>query len=362
MSMVVKRMGKAAAWLICGPMALALVGGCKQEGEKAKIAPQPAPVPVLEAGSPSAPAVDPAAVLVEVDGAKLTVGEADKQIAAMLGPQAAGLDAERMAAIAGRFRKQVADRFVMRALLEQEAARRNIAVKEEDVESAVAMIKGRLPEGMTLESALAGEGLTESQFRSNLVSELKVKNLVESQVPTNMVVSDEEIAKVYEQDKSRFVQEEGVQARHILLKFDATDDDKAKSAKKDKAEALQKQLAAGADFEKLAKENSDCPSKERGGDLGVFRRGQMVKPFEDAAFSQPVSQIGPVVETSFGYHIIQVTGRTEAKTNTLAEVKDRLGEHLKQSKQMEAFESFITKLKGGAKITYADMIKANAAE
>lgn len=362
MSMVIERMGRMMGCLVCAVLVMALVSGCKQEGEAVKKAAQPVPVPVLETKSEAAPSANPAAVLVEVDGATLTVGEADKQIAAMLGPQAAGLDAERMAAIAGRFRKQVADRFVMRTLLEQEAVRRNIAVKNEDVEAAVTVIKGRLPEGMTLEAALAGEGLTEAQFRSNLVSELKVKGLVESQVPTNVVVSDEEIAKVYEEDKSRFVQEEGVQARHILVKFDAADDDKAKAAKKDKVESLQKQLAAGADFEKLAKENSDCPSKERGGDLGVFRRGQMVKPFEDAAFSQPVSQIGPVVETSFGYHVIQVTGRTEAKTNTLAEVKDRLGEHLKQRKQMEAFEGFIDQLKSSAKIAYGEVIKAGAAE
>ncbi len=359
MSRVIKRVGIGTGLLTCGLMVLALVSGCKQEGEKVKSEMQPAPV--VDVKEASVPVADPATVLVDVSGTKLTVGEADKQIAAMLGPQAAAMGADRMAAIAGRFRKQVADRFVMRTLLEQEAARRNITVKDSDVESAEAMIKQRLPEGMTLDAALAGEGLSEAQFRSNLVAELRVKGLVESEVPTNMVVSDEEITKAYEQDKSRFAQPESVQARHILVKFDPADDDKAKAAKKEKAEALQKQLVGGADFEKLARENSDCPSKERGGDLGLFPRGQMVKPFEDAAFSQPVSQIGPVVETSFGYHIIQVTGRSEAKTNTLEEVKVRLGEHLKQRKQMEAFEAFISKLKGSAKIAYSDLITSEPA-
>lgn len=81
-----------------------------------------------------------------------------------------------------------------------------------------------------------------------------------------------------------------------------------------KINALKKQLDEGASFETLAKENSACPSGARaGGDLGDFSRGMMVKAFEDAAFSQPLNVIGDPVETDFGYHLIKVTARDEAK-------------------------------------------------
>jgi len=362
MSKGIQRLGGVMTAMAVCLVTMVLGAGCKQEEKKAAATSRPPVAPLDVNVSTPAPAVDPAAVLVEVDGSKLTVGEADKQITAMLGPQAAGLGADRMAALMGRFRQQVAERFVMRTLLDQEAARRKIVVPDSEVQAAVAVIEKRMPEGMTLAKALEGEGISESQFRSNLVNELRIKLLVESEVPTNMVVSDAEVAKAYEADKDRFVQSESAQARHILIKVEPTDDAAAKTAKKTKAESLQKQLAAGADFEKLAKENSDCPSKERGGDLGSFQRGQMVKPFEDAAFSQTVNQIGPVVETTFGYHIVQVTGRSEAKTNTLDEVKVRLGEHLKQRKQMEQFESFVAKLKGQAKIAYSDLVKSEEAK
>lgn len=83
------------------------------------------------------------------------------------------------------------------------------------------------------------------------------------------------------------------------------------AAAKAKAEGLLARLQKGEDFAKLAQENSDCPSGQRGGDLSPFGKGQMVKEFEDAAFAQPIGEIGPLVKTKFGYHIIKVTARDE---------------------------------------------------
>jgi parvulin-like peptidyl-prolyl isomerase len=83
----------------------------------------------------------------------------------------------------------------------------------------------------------------------------------------------------------------------------------------------------------------------------------MVKPFEDAAFGQATNAIGPVVETQFGYHIIQVSEHSAGKTSELAEVKEKLVEHLKQKKQMDLFQTFVEKLKGKAKITLSELAK-----
>jgi peptidyl-prolyl cis-trans isomerase C len=303
---------------------------------------------------PAQPARDPATVLVTVNGTTLTVGEVEKQLAPMMAQM--GGD-PRMAAMKDRFYQQVVDRFVIRTVLAAEADRLKIAVTPADVDEAVSMITNRLPAGLTLEAALARDGISTEQFRSNLTAELRIKDYVESQVPTNVAVSDQEIADFYAQEKERFAVPETVTARHILLKVDKGVTDQVRGEKKAKAEALRKQLVEGADFAALARENSDCPSKERGGDLGSFGRGQMVKPFEEAAFSQATNAVGPVVETDFGYHIIQVTDRHAAGTTSLEEVKDRLTDHLKQKKQMAAFDTLMTSLKGKATITYDDSVK-----
>jgi peptidyl-prolyl cis-trans isomerase C len=343
--------------LICGGVAVSF--GCnKTDKPEAKTADKPvAEKPAADVMAPAAPAVDPSASLVEVGSDKLTVGQADKQILAMLGPQASQLQPGQLEAMMGRFRNQAAERFVVRSLLAQESDKRKIKVTEKDIDDTIEMIKTRLPKDMTMEDVLKRENLNMELLRSNLTSEIRIKMLVESEIPTNTVVSDEEVSKFYNDQKERFVQPESVSARHILVKTEATDDDKVKAEKKAKIEGLRKQLVEGADFEKLAQENSDCPSKERGGDLGSFPRGQMVKAFEDAAFSQATNAVGPVVETQFGYHIIQVTEHEAGKTTPLSEVKEKLAEHLKQQKQMELFEAFIATLKKDVKITYSDLAK-----
>lgn len=98
-----------------------------------------------------------------------------------------------------------------------------------------------------------------------------------------------------------------IHARHILIAADASDAARAEARKK--IELVRAELLAGKDFATAAREYSDCPSKENGGDLGTFTRGQMVKAFEDAAFSQKPGEIGPIIETEFGFHIIQVLNR-----------------------------------------------------
>ena len=345
--------------LICGGLAMSMGTGCKPKQESPKPAAKSVPVPAMvdPAAAPAVPALDPAMVLVDISGSKLTVDEADKQISAMLGPQAAQLGADKMASLMGRFRQQAVDRFVIRTLLSKEADRRAVKVGDADVDQALETIKSRLPEGVSLEEALKRESMNIGDLKSNLVSELRIKKLVEAEVPTNAAPSDEEVAKVYETQKDQFTTPESVEARHILVKVDSTDDAKIKAEKQAKAESLHKQLVDGADFAKLAKENSDCPSKEHGGNLGSFQRGQMVKAFEDAAFMQETNAIGPVVETMFGYHIIQVTAHKTAGTSSLAEVKERLTEKMKQRKQMESFDAFLSKLKSDAKITYAEGFK-----
>jgi peptidyl-prolyl cis-trans isomerase C len=210
---------------------------------------------------------------------------------------------------------------------------------------------------------MKSRNMNEADLRKNLAQELKIKKAIEAHVNTNQVVTEVEAREFYQQEKERFQMPESAQARHILIKVDQEDNAKAKAEKKAKIEDLRKKLLAGADFAALAKEHSDCPSGLRsGGDLGTFSRGQMVPAFENAAFNQPLKEIGPVVETSFGYHIIQVIERNKEKTLAYDEVKDKIMDGLKMKREQEAFKEYLQTLKAKATIVYDESVMPVAPE
>ncbi|UCV10265.1 SurA N-terminal domain-containing protein [Dechloromonas denitrificans] len=161
-------------------------------------------------------------------------------------------------------------------------------------------------------------------------------------IGSQLAVTDAEIKAWYDGHKDRFLQAEERRASHILLASDKHGKDKAKTKAEELLKEIQKTPAAFAD---LAKKNSDDPgSASKGGDLGFFGRGMMVKPFEDAAFSQKEGDISGVVESDFGFHIIKVTGIHAAKEKPLAEVRAEIEGELKKTaasrKFAEAAEAF----------------------
>ncbi|BBB31898.1 peptidyl-prolyl cis-trans isomerase D [Thermotomaculum hydrothermale] len=184
-------------------------------------------------------------------------------------------------------------------------------------------------------------------------------------VGANVKISDAEIKDYYEKNKDKYTQEEQVRAKHILISSSAKKISDAEAKKL--AEKIYNQLKKGADFDKLAKKYSDDPgTKNKGGDLGFFPKGRMVKPFEDAAFSLKVGQISKPVKTRYGYHIIKVTGKKKAKTFTLDEVKEEIKSILKAKRTQDLanqkakeFEELAKKYKSIEKAAKEMKIKVN---
>ncbi len=142
---------------------------------------------------------------------------------------------------------------------------------------------------------------------------------------SNIVPSESDLHKRYDATKEDYKMPEQAHALHILIKVDPTSPPDVQKAALDKATSLVKQLRAGADFAKLAKDNSADPgSAAKGGDLGWFGRGQMVPEFDNAAFTLPVNQISDPVKSQFGYHIIKVLERRPAGYKSFDEVRGDL--------------------------------------
>lgn len=137
-------------------------------------------------------------------------------------------------------------------------------------------------------------------------------------------VTEKEIESFYEYNIAAYSHPKEVKARHILFKVDPKASKETDEEVRKKAEGILARVRKGEDFAKLAAQYSDCPSKSKGGDLGYFAKGQMVPAFEEAAFNLKKGEIGELVKTPFGYHIIQVEDIKEPYTQTLDEVRDEI--------------------------------------
>lgn len=329
-----------------GVLLLAVSGGCKKE-------------PVTGTGGAvgkggRGPTRNPAAVVVSVGRATLTEGELASRVDRLIAAQGLeGLPETQMEAIRTQVRRNVIDAFVGQTVLEQEADRLGVTVTTEEVDRRLAEITQRVPEGRTLEEILSEVGTTPAQFRADLTRDLRIRKLIDEQVHVD-AVTEEEIGTFYEQAKDQLATPEMVQARHILIACDAGADEGAESAAKQQAESVRQRLLDGEDFGELARAASACPSKAKGGDLGSFPRGQMVKEFEEAAFSQKVNEIGPPIRTQFGYHIIQVTGHTEAGVRPLAELKQDIEAYLTRNRKQQATTQYVSNLLKNAEVKYGE--------
>ncbi|MCX7982099.1 MAG: peptidyl-prolyl cis-trans isomerase [Syntrophales bacterium] len=186
---------------------------------------------------------------------------------------------------------------------------------------------------------------------------IRIKKLLDQETSGQAKPSEKEVKEFYDKNRDKFKIPESVHVRHILVASGKEDTDAMKAEKKEKIEQIRKALLGGADFGQLAKEKSDCPSRERGGDLGVFIKGQMTKKFEEAAFKQKKGEIGPIVETEFGWHIIQVLEHTPERTQELTgEVKASISDYLEKQKKYAALHALLRKLKEKATIAIAEGI------
>ena len=312
---------------------------------------------VLDAAAAAAPSIDIPAlpdIVAKADDIEISGADLAKLVDPMIKRYTAMgslSDPTSLAEATSHLRKEALDHLVLQRLLQREAAAKGVAVTDADVD---AFLKEKLPPETTLESVAESQGITVADIRSDIANGLTIEKYLETIVADLADVSDDEAKAEYDkiaaENPNAFKKPESVQASHILVKVEKGADDATKAAARAKIDELRQKIADGADFAEVAKENSDCPSKQRGGDLGSFGRGQMVKPFEEAAFTQPIGELGPVVETDFGYHIIKVTDRTEAGERTFDELKDQLKEYLGNQRKEKKVSEYIESVRTGAKI------------
>jgi peptidyl-prolyl cis-trans isomerase C len=185
------------------------------------------------------------------------------------------------------------------------------------------------------------------RYRRRLITERLYREIAQERA----AISEEEVQKYYEEQKSRFAQKERIRARQILILVAPNAGPEKETEAKNKAEEALGRVKSGEDFAEVAKQVSEGPAASRGGDLGFFSRGRMVPEFEEIAFSlEEEGDTSDLVRTKFGYHIIQLTGRQPAKELALDEVRDRIVRQLESTKRREIRQSLAKDLRQQADV------------
>ncbi len=322
-----------------------LLAACTTAGALyAQKAPEAAPA----AAEPTAPAAD--AVIIKVNGESITQGELDQMLdMGMQQMQARGQAVPpEMRAM---FAQQAEENLITQKLVKAEVAKAGIVITDADIAETLTQIKGSIPGGMTLDAALSAQGMSLDELKENIKADMAARQLFEKNTGEIKEATEADAQAFYDGNPQQFAKPENAAASHILISFEESDDDAAKAVKKAELETIRAEIIAETTtFEDAAKAHSGCPSGAQGGSLGEFGKGQMVPEFEAAVFSQEINAVGEVVETSFGYHIIQVTNRNEGGTTPFAEVKEQIMGYLTQNAQQEAVGTFIEKLREAATI------------
>ncbi len=236
--------------------------------------------------------------------------------------------------------KQVLQAMITKYVLLQKFRELNLSVDPDRVDMEMQEVKDKYPTEEAFQQELNAKGYTMDRLRKEITQSLQVF-VLQQEVIRDVAVTEEELRRAYNANLEQITQPETVHARHILIKVaeDATAEQKADALSR--IEAIQQELAGGADFAELAKEKSEGPSSVNGGDLGFFPADKMVKPFSEAAFALNAGEISGIVETSFGYHIIKVEGKKEPWLPTFDQARQSLMEQLQPRKQQMVFEEFL---------------------
>lgn len=284
--------------------------------------------------------------VIYVDESGITLGELRAEMHRQMLHMPQGLSEEQVKAYHARTTQISIENLIVRRLLERELDRSGILISQEEVETAKKTLEEGLGADRTLTMLIAEVNLPMEVLEANLRLDLfKNKVLQDKFEEAWAKITDEYAKNYYDEHPDEFRQPEGRYASHILIRVPQDADESARTKARNKAEEVRTALLEGADFAQLAATTSECASRTRGGDLGFIPRGREAPAFEEAVYSQPIGQIGAVVESPVGFHVIKVTREQEERMVPFDEVRQMLVNGLKRREQQRIIAEYIQGLR-----------------
>jgi peptidyl-prolyl cis-trans isomerase SurA len=257
-----------------------------------------------------------------------------------------------------RLRHLALDRLIERKLVDQKIRELNIKVGEDEIRQAIEDVKrqSRIPSQDALVAALANEGVSFDQYRTQLQEQLERLKLISYEVKSKIQVSESEIREQYNANPDQYSEEERFRARHILIRLN--DKASAEDIKRAMSTALSvlADARSGKDFIALVKAYSEDPAgRENGGDLGVFKKGDMLPELEQAILPMKPGEISELVFSPSGFHIIKLEERIKGKVKPFESVRAEIEDALYRKKSEERFSQWAKELRSKASVEIREL-------
>src|SRR6266567_8880610 len=231
------------------------------------------------------------------------------------------------------------------SLLVQRAKDMGISVKPEVIKQLDQIRQqNKLDSIDALEKAVTSEGMNWEDFQGNIENHLLTQKVIGSEVGSHITISDDEVTKYYEAHKTEFVRPEQVALREIQVSTQGKSADDLPVLKK-KAETALKRVQDGEDFGEIAKRYSDSSTKDQGGYLGIYKRGELSKELEDKVFNMNRSELTDVLETKQGYLILQVLEHYNEGQQPLDKVRNEITDKLYTARLEPAMRDYLKTLR-----------------
>jgi len=247
--------------------------------------------------------------------------------------------------------RRILDQLIEEKLVNQEADRLAITFSEREVDLAVKEMQNRnRMNDAQFAAVLAEEGLTMPKYREQLTSQMKKARVIDQEIKSRIQVSKEEVDAYYEKHADDFNAEPEVRIQQIRLLIPPGSGAGEVSRIQAQAESILAKIKAGEDFTALVGLYSQDPTAAAGGDMGIFKRGELLPAIDEFAFSMKPGEVSPVIRTEGGFHIVKVLGKREPSALSEEERRAEVKDVLFSQKAEEDFKVWIAKLRKKAYI------------
>ncbi len=249
---------------------------------------------------------------------------------------------------AKEMRKEFLQKVIEDKLILSEAKRRQVIVKDEEVDEMITEVRNKFPNREVFLRAIEDQELTEKKLRNRFRDQLLMQKLVNYEVRSRVSVSPGEVSEYYKGHPEEFSQGDRVRLQHILIRSGGA---RTVEEAKNFAEALVVQIKSGKSFEELAKTYSEAAEAAEGGQMGWMEKGQLLGSIDEQVFALGAGELTPPIQSSLGFHIFKVLEKETSAVKPLLEVRNDIQEQISREKTNVRLEKWISDLRKNAYIS-----------